>query len=224
MFHESLLAQILELPDAPMLVQKATQSLHEERLRREKFYNRATNRDIDESMKVEFINGEIIVHSPVMKRHNEANGLLYKLLDTFVRKHKLGFVGFEKIMSTFTRNDYEPDLVFFGNEKAETFKEDQTVFPVPDFIVEVLSKSTSKYDRGIKFDDYETHQVREYWIIDPKNEIIEQYLLEDNRYELALKSSNGSIKSTVITGFEIPIRAVFDEELNFEILQKLMKE
>ena len=219
MFHESLLAQILELPDAPMLVQKATQSLHEERLRREKFYN-----DIDESMKVEFINGEIIVHSPVMKRHNEANGLLYKLLDTFVRKHKLGFVGFEKIMSTFTRNDYEPDLVFFGNEKADTFKEDQTLFPVPDFIVEVLSKSTGKYDRGIKFDDYETHQVREYWIIDPKNEIIEQYLLEDNRYELALKSSNGSIKSTVITGFEIPIRAVFDEELNFEILQNLMRE
>jgi hypothetical protein len=48
--------------------------------------------------------------------------------------------------------------------------------------------------------------------------------LEDNRYELALKSSNGSIKSTVIKGFEIPIRAVFDEELNFEILQKLMQE
>ena len=219
MFYESLLAQILELPDAPMLVQKATQSLHEERLRREKFYN-----DIDESMKVEFINGEIIVHSPVMKRHNEANGLLFQLMKVYCFKHKLGFVGFEKIMSTFTRNDYEPDLVFFGNEKAETFKEDQTLFPVPDFIVEILSKSTSKYDRGIKFDDYETHQVREYWIIDPKNEIIEQYLLEDNRYELALKSSNGSIKSTVITGFEIPIRAVFDEELNFEILQNLMRE
>jgi Uma2 family endonuclease len=126
-------------------------------------------------------------------------------------------------MSTFTRNDYEPDLVFFGNEKASTFKEDQTLFPVPDFIVEVLSKSTTKYDRGIKFDDYETHQVKEYWIIDPHSEVIEQYLLEDNRYELALKSSNGTIKSLEITGFEIPIRAVFEEKLNFDILQTLFK-
>ena len=219
MLHENLLAQILELPDAAILIQKANESLHEERKRREKFYN-----DIDESMKAEFINGEIIVHSPVMKRHNEANGLLYKLVDTFVRMKKLGFVGFEKIMSTFTRNDYEPDLVFFKKERADNFKEDQTLFPVPDFIVEVLSKSTSKNDRGTKFDDYETHQVKEYWIIDPKNEVIEQYVLEDNRYELVLKSSNGSIKSSVIEGFEIPIRAVFDEELNFEILQKLIKE
>ena len=219
MFHENLLAQILELPDAAILIQKANESLHEERKRREKFYN-----DIDESMKAEFINGEVVVHSPVMKRHNQANSLLFQLLKTYSFKHKLGFVGIEKIMSTFTRNDYEPDLVFFEKERADSFKEDQTLFPVPDFIVEVLSKSTSKYDRGIKFDDYETHQVKEYWIIDPKNEVIEQYVLQDDRYELVLKSSNGSIKSSVIKGFEIPIRAVFDEELNFEILQKLIKE
>lgn len=219
MFHESLLAQILKLSDAPTLVQRANEILNEERKRRKQFYQ-----NINESTKAEFINGEIIFHPPSTKKQNEVCGMLFKLLNVYSYKHKLGFVGIEKIMSTFTRNDYEPDLVFFGNEKANNFKEDQTLFPVPDFIVEVLSKSTSKYDRGIKFDDYETHQVKEYWIIDPKNEIIEQYLLEENRYELALKSSNGTIKSTVITGFEIPIRAVFDEELNFEILQKLIQE
>jgi Uma2 family endonuclease len=218
MFHESILAQILELPDAPILIEKANKILKEERKRRKQFY-----RNINESTKAEFINGEVIFHPPSTKKQNEVSGMLFKLLNVYSYKHKLGFVGFEKIMSTFTRNDYEPDLVFFGNEKADTFKEDQTLFPVPDFIVEVLSKSTSKYDRGIKFDDYETHQVKEYWIIDPQNEVIEQYLLEDNRYELTLKSSNGTIKSTVITGFEIPIRAVFDDNLNFEILQNFMQ-
>ena len=219
MFHESLLAQILELPDAPLLVQELTKSLNAEQKRRKKFYN-----DIDESMKVEFINGEIIVHSPVMKRHNEATGLLFQLLKIYAFKHKLGFVGFEKIMTVFSRNDYEPDLVFFENEKAVHFKEDQTLFPVPDFVVEVLSKSTTKHDRGLKFDDYETHKVKEYWIIDPVSEVVEQYLLADNRYELALKSSNGSIKSEVIVGFEIPIKAIFDQDLNFEVLQKLIGE
>lgn len=218
MFHENLLEQILDLPDAAILMQEVNTRLNEERQRREKFYN-----DIDESIKAEFINGEMIVHSPVMKRHNDAMGLLYKLLRIYCYKHTLGFVGFEKIMTVFSRNDYEPDIVFFGNEKAIDFKEVQTLFPVPDFIVEILSKSTAKNDRGVKFDDYETHKVAEYWIIDPDNEVVEQYLLQEKRYELNLKSSNGTIKSKVIEGFEIPIRAIFDEKLNFEVLQSLLK-
>ncbi len=218
MFHENILEQILDLPDAPLLMQEVNNRLNDERQRRLQFYN-----DIDESMKVEFINGEIIVHSPVMKRHNTATGLLFQLLNIYCYMHDLGFVGFEKIMTVFTRNDYEPDIVFFGNEKAKDFKEVQTLFSVPDFVVEILSKSTAKKDRGVKFDDYETHKVAEYWIIDPDNEVVEQYLLQENRYELNLKSDNGTIKSQVIEGFEIPIRAIFDEKLNFEILQGLVK-
>jgi Uma2 family endonuclease len=218
MIHANLIEQILDLADAPLLHQQIGVKLAEEKIRREKFYN-----DIDESMKVEFINGETIVHSPVMKRHNEANGLLFHLLDIHVRKNKLGFVGIEKIMVVFTRNDYEPDLVFFNNDKAEDFKPTQTLFPVPDFVVEVLSKGTKKHDRGIKYDDYETHKVQEYWIIDPDNEVVEQYILQEDVYELVYKSSQGMIKSVVVKDFEIPIRAIFDAEINFEVLQKMMQ-
>jgi Uma2 family endonuclease len=223
MIHTNLIEQILDLADAPLLHQQIGIKLNEERVRREKFYNRATNRSIDESMKVEFINGEVVVHSPVMKRHNEANGLLYKILDTHVRRKDLGFVGFEKIMVVFTRNDYEPDLVFFDKEKSDEMKPTQTLFPVPDFVVEVLSNGTKKYDRGIKYDDYETHKVKEYWIIDPDNEVVEQYILKEEAYELVYKSSQGMIKSVVVKDFEIPIRAIFDADINFEVLQKMMQ-
>ena len=102
MAHEVLLEQILDLPDARLLIEKAIDKLYQEQQRREKFYN-----DIDESMKAEFINGQMIVHSPVVIEHNKATGFLYKIMDTYVRKNKLGFVGFEKIMTVFTRNDYE---------------------------------------------------------------------------------------------------------------------
>ncbi len=125
-------------------------------------------------------------------------------------------------MTTFTRNDYEPDLVFFGDEKASLFKPEQTLFPIPDFVVEVLSKSTEKYDRGIKFDDYETHGVKEYWIVDSKNEILEQYILVNERYELLLKSTNGFVKSQTIAGFEIPIQYIFDRKINYDALSTLM--
>jgi Uma2 family endonuclease len=189
----------------------------EGKISREQFYN-----ELEDSKKVEYINGNAIRHLPETKVIHDANCCLLILLDTFVQKHKPSFVGYEKIMTTFTRNDYEPDLVFFGNEKASQFKPDQTLFPVPDFVVEVLSKSTEKYDRGIKFDDYETHGVKEYWIVDTKNEAIEQYVLIDGKYELILKSNNGQIKSEVVFGFEIPIEAVFNRKINYEPLIQLM--
>lgn len=218
MYAESLIDNILSQPDAPKLVQDVTKRLNDEQVRREKFYN-----DIDESMKVEFINGEIVMHSPVKKVHNDANGQLYMLLRTYVYVHNLGFVGIEKIMVRFTRNDYEPDIVFFKKEKAEAFTDEQTLFPVPDFIVEIVSKGTEDRDRGIKKKDYESHGVTEYWIVDAAKQSVEQHILQDGTYELQMKSSNGIIRSTAIEGFEIPIESIFDEALNFNTMAEITK-
>ena len=69
-------------------------------------------------------------------------------------------------MITLTRNDYEPDICFFRKDKSDNFTEDQVLFPAPDLVIEVLSDSTEKRDRGVKFKDYQAHKIEEYWIID----------------------------------------------------------
>ena len=96
-------------------------------------------------------------------------------------------------------------------------------FPVQDLVVEVLSDSTAKNDRGIKYRDYATSGVTEYWIIDPENKMVEQYLLQEDQYELRIKSDSGEIHSVAIPGFTIPIQAIFDEQLNLAILRELLK-
>ena len=45
----------------------------------------------------------------------------------------------------------------------------------PDFIVEILSPSSSKKDLHEKFDLYERKGVREYWIVDPGNRSIQAF-------------------------------------------------
>jgi Uma2 family endonuclease len=212
-----LISEILKEPDAYFLLQEANIALEDEKKRRIAFYN-----EITEQEKVEFINGEIIVHSPVMKRHNSATLLLAQLMNIYNIKHQLGFVGIEKIMITLTRNDYEPDICFFRKEKSESFIENQTLFPAPDFIVEILSEGTKKRDRGVKFQDYQAHKIGEYWIIDPDNQTIEQYHLEEEGYELILKSSEGNIKSFTMQDFQIPIQSVFDETINMQTLKQFM--
>ena len=210
---------ILEMPNAFLLVDKVKSRLDDEQKRRWYFYE-----IIEENKKMEFINGEIIFHSPVKLQHNSATKLLCGLLNAFVIKHKLGFVGIEKIMVSLTRNDYEPDICFFGNAKAKNFKAKQAQFPVPDFVVEVLSDSTAKNDRETKFQDYAAHGVGEYWIIDAEKQTVEQYFLQNEQYELVLKAKDGTIESIALPKFKIPIRAIFDEDENLKTLTRLISD
>lgn len=221
--QKEILDRIFKSSNPQFFVDKIQQKLEEERKKREYFYN-----EVAEFTKSEFILGEIIIHSPVKKEHNDVLLNLVRLVDTYVKKNNLGYVGIEKVLISLGRNDYEPDLCFFGNEKAKDFKNDQSIFPAPNLVVEILSKSTKSNDYGIKFEDYFAHNVKEYWIIDPIKKVVELYRIDDknkdkNEYELILKSGTGILKSEVVSGFEINIEAIFDEKMSFEELARILK-
>lgn len=215
----ALLEQALKMPDAYVFIDRLQAALALEKATRQHFYE-----IVEENKKMEFINGEIIFHSPVKLWHNEATGNLYELLRTYVRRRKLGYVGIEKLLVSLTRNDYEPDVCFWGVEKSQKFKQDQMQFPAPDFVAEVLSISTASNDRGIKYQDYESHGVREYWIIDPDKQTLEQHVLQDDTYELVLKAGDGTVRSSAVDGFSIPIKAIFDEDANADVLKVFWQE
>ncbi|MFZ4634948.1 MAG: Uma2 family endonuclease [Saprospiraceae bacterium] len=221
--NHGLVEKILLQPDAPLLVQQLNQHLTEERRRRLSFYNW-----IDEHTKAEFINGEVVVHSPAKKRHLTVTKLLSRLISFYCDLKNLGETFHEKAMIALSRNDYEPDIVFFKAEKAAHFDAEQVLFPAPDFAVEVLSKKTEKIDRTIKKEDYALNGIQEYWIIDPNKQMIEQYLLlqpADKTYFEPYRYRKGEdITSQAITGFTIPVAAIFDDQENVAALQRLMQQ
>jgi Uma2 family endonuclease len=192
-------------------------SLQQEREHRERFYV-----SMSDEYKMEFINGRVIVHPSERNWHLVARKNLTVLLDIFARTRRAGIVREVKCLCVFPRNDYEPDIVFFGPEKAATIKPDTLKFPIPDLAVEILSDSTEERDRGVKFADFEAHGVREYWIIDPENQTLEQYLLRDGAYQLHMKSSTGEVRSEVVPGFSIPVTAIFDDAENQAALRSLL--
>jgi Uma2 family endonuclease len=216
-----LVEKVLKSPHAPALLLSIQKALESEAKRRHDF-----REWVNESMKAEFINGETIVHSPVKKKHWQASGFLSTLMSVFVNIKRLGSVGVEKVMISLTRNDYEPDIVFFKNDKAASFTKDQMFFPAPDFVVEILSKKTASKDKGIKKEDYAAHGVREYWIIDPERQRIQQYLLlhetDTTYYEPYVYVIDEEIESRVIEGFKIPVRAIFEAEANADALKNLL--
>ena len=191
---DSELQQLLDSPRLPFIARKIDAVLADEATRRQGFYAQ-----ISEDDKAEFINGQIIFHSPVKLRHNANTKRLLVLLDAHVTSHDLGYVGYEKIMVSLTRNDYEPDICFFGQAKAAALAPDQMRFPAPDLVVE-------------------------YWIVDPVTETLEQYRLpeEGDTYELVIKAMTGQVRSVAIPSFEIPVRAIFDPQVNRSALQTIL--
>jgi len=211
---------ILDEPDARLLIERVQTLLDEEAKRRLDFYEWVTP-----SMKAEFINGGVVMHSPALRRHLNASINLSTLLHAFVHLHELGEVDVEKAMVSLTRNDYEPDICFWGTEKSRHFEEEQMQHPAPDLVVEVLSKSTEKNDRGVKFKDYAAHGVTEYWLVDPRRQTVEQHQLDTEfmAFEMVAKLTvKDSVTSLTVLGFTIPVRAIFDKKVNLETLGLLL--
>lgn len=215
---ESLLQPLLDSPRLVEHVAELNRIIATEHERRLKFYE-----EITEEGKWEFINGEVVMHSPARHRHLTVTLRVAKLMDTWVTLRQLGQIATEKALCQFPRNDYEPDIVFFNLPKANLLRPDTLLHPVPDLVVEILSDSTAKHDRGVKFDDYAAHGVGEYWIVDAEAETIEQFLLKDGHYPRTTRRlKTGNISSKVIAGFTMSVRAAFDAEANLAALRQLL--
>ena len=214
---EDLIEPLRHSPLVPQIVERLAHQIAAERQRRSIFYSEMTP-----DQKIEFIDGEVVLHSPARNRHLDVTLRIAKLLDTFTKLHSIGEVKVEKCLCVFPRNDYEPDVVFFTAEKVATFTNDTLKFPVPDLIVEVLSNSTEHRDRGVKFEDFAANHVAEYWIVDADESLIEQFRLTGEQYQLMMKASTGRLKSFVIDGFEVDVEAFFDDAQNLAALRKLL--
>jgi len=80
----------------------------------------------------------------------------------------------------------------------------------PDLIVEVLSPSTTRLDRRVKFDAYERAGAREYWIANPKLRSIEVYSLVRGEYALHGEYGPGErLTSELLPGLELLTDTVF---------------
>ena len=141
---EMLLEPIRHSPRLSGGTRLLNQQIEWERRHREQFYEKMS---LDE--KVEFIDGKVIRHSPSRKDHLDVTKRLLKLLDTYVSIHKMGAMLLGKSLCVFPRNDYEPDIVFFGREKAAHLQPNTLKFPILDIIVEVTLHRTTGYRREV---------------------------------------------------------------------------
>lgn len=81
----------------------------------------------------------------------------------------------------------------------------------PDMVVEVLSPSTERCDRLLKFNLYLQAGVREYWIVDPDNRMVSVHILKDGAYQTTVYGEDSSVKVGVLDDCTIDLSPVFPE-------------
>jgi Uma2 family endonuclease len=156
----------------------------------------------------EWVDGEVILLSPVSEPHADIVGFLSALMRLFVEKRKLGrvlTVPFQMHLHKAIERGREPDLMFIA--KANQDRITHTYLDGPaDLAIEVISPESVMRDRGEKYVEYEMEGVREYWIIDPDTKRADFFILsEENRYERAHEDAEGIYRSSVLTDFWIKV-------------------
>jgi len=84
----------------------------------------------------------------------------------------------------------------------------------PDIVVEILSPGNNKKELRNKFEAYEEAGVLEYWIINPTEKNLLQYILIDSRYQAARPLTlDDELTTGILPGFILTINELFADQL-----------
>ncbi|WP_028663879.1 Uma2 family endonuclease [Runella zeae] len=90
--------------------------------------------------------------------------------------------------------------------------DDRGCLGAPDIIVEILSPGNTKKEMSDKFQVYEENGVKEYWLVEPNDNVIIVYVLNEEGKYVGLHpyTENDIIRSSVIPNLEISVSKIFE--------------
>ncbi len=168
-------------------------------------------------IKHEYINGEVYAMAGTTDSHNT----IALNLASIIRNHLRGTdcrVYFADIKARLEKRNcfYYPDILVTCDPQD---RETSTYKRFPKLIIEVLSESTESFDRGDKFNDYQTlNSLQEYVLVNSQHQRVEIFLRDElgrwfysshNEGTVCFESLNLTINlSAIYEDVELPITDV----------------
>lgn len=170
---------------------------------------------VDDGNRYELIEGELVLTPSPGTRHQLLVGRLFKIFDHHVQKTGSGKVFFAPLDVVLDepvkKNTFQPDVIFISNDRLDIIEETR-INGAPDLVVEVLSPATIRRDRGKKSRRYFLSGVREYWLVDPQEQMLEVFVPGEKDWQrtgVYEEEDDEFIVSTVLPGLEIKPRDIF---------------
>jgi Uma2 family endonuclease len=166
----------------------------------------------DESLRAEIIDGEVYMMAPPVRAHQEISGEMYGQFWAFLKGKPCKVYPAPFGVRLFPKEDLsddtvvEPDIVVVCDHSK---LDDRGCNGAPDLVIEILSPSNPSHDRLVKFRKYLAAGVREYWIVDPEQKIVEVHILDAGRYITTVYGAGDEVPVSVLPGCIITLRDVF---------------
>ena len=177
----------------------------------EEFFARLDTQEEREHCRSELIDGVLILFSAPLDIHERLFGFLFRLLGEYAERFDLGEVrGSRSAVQLAQDQVYQPDVLFISHDRMDLFERHGVMGP-PDLVIEILSRSSARYDRGPKLRAYERTGVQEVWIIDPNGP---QGLEIHQRQGLRLQPvtpEDGVVCSIALSGFRLRLEWLWPE-------------
>ncbi len=126
----------------------------------------------DDGQRYELAWGELLVTPAPAPRHERILARLLEVLFPYVRKHGLGQVFFSKAeLSWGDDTRFQPDIMVVPPAEAHATRWEDVQHPT--LVVEILSPSSTRYDRFPKRRAYQEAAVPVYWVVDPEARQVE---------------------------------------------------
>lgn len=166
----------------------------------------------DDGNRYELIGGQLFVSPSPNTAHQALSFELAGALYAFLKETGLGR-GFAAPIDVHlsARDVVQPDLLVVLNERADIVQQ-HGIVGAPDLVIEIVSPSSTRMDYLRKSKLYEHYGVREYWIVDPIEEMVSIQRLEDGVYVLLDGfGRDDTLRSPLLEGFELDLTLIFPE-------------
>lgn len=145
----------------------------------EKLYTIEDIYSLPEGTRAELIDGRIYYMTPPSRQHQKIVGELYTNINNYIRDNKGTCEAYTAPFAIYLNenNDtyIEPDIsVICDKDKLD----DKGCKGSPDLIIEVISPGNPEHDYITKLGMYRAAGVREYWIVDSRNQTTKVYFFE----------------------------------------------
>jgi Uma2 family endonuclease len=139
----------------------------------------------DDGLRHEIIDGEHRVSPTPVPYHQLVVGRLLVQLHLGIAEAGLGLVIVAPLTVQLGEHDIlVPDISVLMTDRRHLLTP-KKIKGAPNLLIEVLSRSTRRRDRGSKKQSCARNGVPEYWLVDPDEHEVEQWLLRGDDYELA---------------------------------------
>lgn len=159
----------------------------------------------ESNLPTELIGGEVIVSPAPELFHQDVAGNIYNLL----RSVKLGKAYFSPVDVLFGDHVLQPDVVWLAPNTTCENVDGKRLRGGPDLVAEVLSPGTALRDRGEKFDLYQAHGVREYWMVEPNARFVEVWVRENDAFVRVGVYGETQQFASAVLGRDVSVKVIF---------------